>query len=336
METSAPNDPITQMPEEVSGLLLNIEIGSTAVLLSMESLGELSRIPSQRPGFIHLRKELLSEMTLYVEILHSRTLSLINLLIDITERFTVCVESGSFESTLVQKSLKARSVAKALGIRYDRELRRLDNLKQQVGQEMTEESQRSLKPAVSTPNKLHRSPTHRSNNPAPPARYVPETETTGATQTTGAASTQIAWDKVPKKLLWMLKYVKENWIWRNGQVEIIATTTELEDLRILANSLSDLATAIASVCKIVASSNEVAHLISDRSKGQFVTWMKLDSRNGKKIVESCEGFLEDKWYHELELYIIQSSDGSKTDVSKEFREQWIADVKEGNRGFTEV
>jgi hypothetical protein len=328
METSIPGDSVSLMPEEVSGLLLNIEIGSTAVLLSMESLGELSRIPSQRPGFIHLRKELLSEMTLYVENLHSRTLSLINMLIDITERFTVCLENGSFESTLVEKSLKARSVAKALGIRYDRELRRLDNLKQQVGQEMTEESQRSLKPATSTPNKLHRSSTHRSNSsPAPPARYVPETETT---------TTQTAWDKVPKKLLWMLKYVKENWIWRNGQVEIIATTTELEDLRILANSLSDLATAIASVGKIIASSNEVAHLISDRSRGQFVTWMKLDSQNGKKIVESCEGFLEDKWYHELELYIIQSSEGSKTEVSKEFREQWIADVKEGNRGFTEV
>ena len=328
METSALNDPITQMPEEVSGLLLNIEIGSTAVLLSMESLGELSRIPSQRPGFIQLRKELLSEMTLYVEILHSGTLSLINTLIDITERFAVGLESGSFDSNLVHTSLKARSVAKALGIRYDRELRRLDNLKQQVGQEMTKESQRSLKPPTPTPNKLRHSSTHRSStNPAPPARYIPETETT---------ATQTAWDKVPKKLLWMLKYVKENWIWRNGQVEIIATTTELEDLRILANSLSDLATAIASVGKIIASSNEVAHLISDRSQGQFVAWMKMDSGNGKKIVESCEGFLEDKWYHELELYIIQSSDGSKAEVSKEFREQWIADVKEGNRGFTEV
>jgi hypothetical protein len=316
------------MPEEVSGLLLNIEIGSTAVLQSMESLNELSRIPSQRPGFIQLRKDLLSEMTLYVEILHSKTLSLINTIIDITERFTVCLESGTIENNLVQKSLKTRSLAKELGIRYDRELRRLEILKEKVGQEMTEESQRNLRPPTPTPRKLRRSSSHRSNtNPAPPARYNPETET---------APVRPAWENVPKKLLWMLKYVKENWIWRNSQVEIIATTTELEDLRILANTLSDLATAIASVLKIIVSSNEVAHLISDRSRGQFVAWMKLDSGNGKKIVESCEGFLEDKWYHEVELYIIQSRGGSKTEISEEFKEQWVADVKEGSRGFTEV
>jgi hypothetical protein len=316
------------MPEEVSGLLLNIEIGSTTVLQSMESLNELSRIPSQRPGFIQLRKDLLAEMTLYVELLHSKTLSLINIIIDITERFTVGLENGTFESNLVHKSLKARSVAKELGIRYDRELRRLDNLKEKVGHEITEESQRSLNPPARTPGKLHRSSTLRTRtNPALPARYIPETE---------IAATLPAWEYVPKKLRWMLKYVKENWIWRNGQVEIIATTTELEDLRILANTLSDLATAIASVGKIIASSNEVAHLISDRSRGLFVAWMKSDSGNRKKIVESCEGFLEDKWYHEVELYIIQSRNGPEAEVSQEFKEQWIADVKKGSRGFTEV
>jgi hypothetical protein len=325
MDTFTPKDSATPMPEGVSGLLLNIEIGSTAVLLSMESLRELSGIPSQRPGFNQLRKDILSEMTLYVEILHSKILSLINMIIDITERFIVCLEIASFESDLVQKCLEATSLAKELGIGYDRELRRLDDLKDQVGQEMAKESQKHVKPPTPTPRKLRRSST-RGFIPRPPAKYVPETQ---------PVAIRPAWEKVPKKLLWMLSYVKENWIWRNGQVEIIATTTELEDLRILANTLSNLAAAIVSVGKIIASSADVACLISGQS-GQFVSWMKLDSGNGKKIVESCEGFLEDKWYHELELYIIQGRDESKTEVSGEFRNQRLADVKGGSCGFIEL